>query len=472
MLESGARAAQRERNGEQVAQRILIVDDEDSIRSSLRRLLEYKGYETLTAEDGPRALELLADKSLDVVLLDIKMPRMDGIEVLQKIRDSRADVSVVMVSAHGSIESAVECTKKGAFDFLEKPLDQERLLVTIRNAITQRQLVRRNRELQRTHPGRDEMVGTSARLQGIRDTIDRVAPTDVRLLIVGENGTGKELVARAVHDHSRRVQEAFVEVNCAAIPEELIESELFGHVKGSFTGAIANRDGKFEQGDRGTLFLDEIGDMSLAAQAKVLRVLQEGKFEKVGGNETCVVDVRVIAATNKDLLAEARKNAFREDLYYRLNVVPIHVPPLRERREDIPLLIEYFLARVAATLGQRPKTLADGALELLMRHPWPGNVRELRNLVERMVILSRGERIETTEVFLERGGGPRSEFDELFAHETFQSFKDDAERRFLVRKLAENDGNVSRTARALEMQRSNLYKKIEKYGLDTRSLSD
>ncbi len=455
-----------------MAQRILIVDDEDSIRSSLRRLLEYKGYETLTAEDGPRALELLADKSLDVVLLDIKMPRMDGIEVLQKIRDTRADVSVVMISAHGTIETAVECTKKGAFDFLEKPLDQERLLVTIRNAITQRQLVRRNRELQRTHPGRDEMMGTSTRLQHIRDTIERVAPTDVRLLIVGENGTGKELVARAVHDHSRRAQEAFVEVNCAAIPEELIESELFGHVKGSFTGAIANRDGKFEQADRGTLFLDEIGDMSLAAQAKVLRVLQEGKFEKVGGNETCVVDVRVVAATNKDLLAEARKSAFREDLYYRLNVVPIHVPALRERREDIPLLIQYFLARVASTLGQRPKTLADGVLELLMRHPWPGNVRELRNLVERMVILSRGERIETAEVFLERGGGPRSEFDELFAHETFQSFKDDAERRFLLRKLSENDGNVSRTARALEMQRSNLYKKIEKYGLDTRSLSE
>ena len=455
-----------------MSQRILIVDDEESIRSSLRRLLDYKGYETLTAEDGPRALELLADKSVDVVLLDIKMPRMDGIEVLQKIRDSRADVSVIMVSAHGTIETAVECTKKGAFDFLEKPLDQERLLLTVRNAVTQRQLVRRNRELQRTHPGRDEMVGTSARLLEIRETIDRVAPTDVRLLIVGENGTGKELVARAVHEKSRRANEAFVEVNCAAIPEELIESELFGHVKGSFTGAIANRDGKFEQADRGTLFLDEIGDMSLAAQAKVLRVLQEGKFEKVGGNETCVVDVRVIAATNKDLLAEARRAAFREDLYYRLNVVPIHVPPLRDRRDDIPMLVEYFLARVAATLGQRPKTMAPEALDILMRHAWPGNVRELRNLVERMVILSRGECIAPGEVFLERTSGPRTEQDELFAHQTFQSFKDEAEKRFLGRKLAENDGNISKTARALEMQRSNLYKKIEKYGLDARTLSD
>ena len=472
MLECVHRARPRAGNGADVATRILIVDDEESIRSSLRRLLEYKGYETLAAEDGPRALELLTDQSVDVVLLDIKMPRMDGIEVLQKIRDGRADVSVVMISAHGTIETAVECTKKGAFDFLEKPLDQERLLVTVRNAVIQRQLVRRNRELQRTHPGRDEMVGSSVRLEEIRATIDRVAQTDVRLLIVGENGTGKELVARAVHEHGRRASEAFIEVNCAAIPEELIESELFGHVKGSFTGAIANRDGKFEQADRGTLFLDEIGDMSLAAQAKVLRVLQEGKFEKVGGNETCVVDVRVIAATNKDLLGEARRGSFREDLYYRLNVVPIYVPPLRERREDIPQLVEYFLGRVADSLGQRPKTVAPHALDILMRHAWPGNVRELRNLVERMVILSRGERVEATEVFLERDAGPRTEMDDLFGHQTFQNFKDDAERRFLVRKLAENDGNISKTARALEMQRSNLYKKIEKYGLDTRSLSD
>jgi two-component system nitrogen regulation response regulator NtrX len=458
--------------GETVAQRILVVDDEESIRSSLQRLLEYKGYEVQCAEDGPRALELVAEKSFDVVLLDIKMPGMDGIEVLQRVRDSKADLSVVMISAHGTIETAVECTKKGAFDFLEKPWDQERLLVTIRNAMTQRQLVRRNRELQRSHPGRDQMVGSSKVLQEIRDTIERVARTDARLLIVGENGTGKELVARAVHEKSRRASETFVEVNCAAIPEELIESELFGHVKGSFTGAIANRDGKFEQADRGTLFLDEIGDMSLAAQAKVLRVLQEGKFEKVGGNETRLVDVRVIAATNKDLLAEARKASFREDLYYRLNVVPIHVPPLRERREDIPMLVEYFLGRVADSLGQRPKTVAQETMDALMRHTWPGNVRELRNLVERMVILSRGDCIQASEILLERSGGPRSELDELFGHRTFQLFKEDAERRFLTRKLAEYEGNVSRTARALEMQRSNLYKKIEKYGLDTRSLSD
>jgi two-component system nitrogen regulation response regulator NtrX len=312
------------------------------------------------------------------------------------------------------------------------------------------------------------MIGRSRVIDEIRDTIERVAPTDARILIVGENGSGKELVARAVHERSRRAQHAFVEVNCAAIPEELIESELFGHVKGSFTGAIANRTGKFEQADHGTLFLDEIGDMSLAAQAKVLRVLQEGKLEKVGGNETRLVDVRVIAATNKDLLAEARANRFREDLYYRLNVVPIRVPSLRDRRDDIPLLVEYFLERVAETLGQRPKTLSPAALDRITRHDWPGNVRELRNLIERMMILSRTDRIEAADVPLdatEPQAGGRAPGD-LYQHRTFQEFKDDAERLFLERKLAENGGNISRTARELDMQRSNLYKKMEKYNLD------
>jgi two-component system nitrogen regulation response regulator NtrX len=451
-----------------VAARILIVDDEQSIRSSLSKLLEYQGYETLQAEDGFEALTLLEDRSPDLVLLDIKMPRMDGLEVLQKIRDNQEDLAVVMISAHGTIETAVEATRLGAFDFLEKPWDQERLLVIIRNALKQRQLLRENRELERTHPGRDEMVGKSVAMQEIRDTIARVAETDARILIMGENGTGKELVARAVHQQSRRALQPFVEVNCAAIPEELIESELFGHVKGSFTGAIANRLGKFEQADGGTLFLDEIGDMSLAAQAKVLRVLQEGQLEKVGGNETRRVDVRVIAATNKDLLQEAEEGRFREDLYYRLNVVPIRVPPLRHRREDIPLLIDYFLERVSESLGKPVKTMSPQALEKLTSYSWPGNVRELRNSIERMVILSRGETIELSEVHLEAGGSRRPP-DDLLAHDTFQAFKDEAEKRYLMAKLAENDGNVSRTARALEMQRSNLYKKIEKYGLDKRS---
>ena len=450
---------------------VLVVDDEESIRSSLHKLLTYQGYQAELAEDGFRALEILDEKAIDVVMLDIKMPRMDGIEVLQKVRERTDPPKVIMISAHGTIDTAVECTRLGAFDFLEKPWDHDRLLVTVRNASKQLELERENRELQRMHPARDDMVGRSAVLQQIRETIDRVAQTDVRLLVAGENGTGKELVARAVHARSRRADHAFVEVNCAAIPDELIESELFGHVKGSFTGAIANRMGKFEQADGGTLFLDEIGDMSLAAQAKVLRVLQEGKLEKVGGNETRNVDVRVIAATNKNLLEEARQGRFREDLYYRLNVVPIVVPPLRERREDIPMLVEYFLRRVAESLGQRPKTVSGDAMEKLRRHAWPGNVRELRNLVERLVILSRGQEIQSDDVLLE-SGPPRDPTEDLFAHRTFQAFKDDAEKRFLIRKLAENDGNISRTARAVDMQRSNLYKKIEKYGLDTRSLSE
>jgi two-component system nitrogen regulation response regulator NtrX len=449
-----------------LAPRILIVDDEDSIRVALQRLLEYNGYETRQAEDGFRALEILADETVDVVLLDIKMPRMDGLEVLQRVRERADGPFVVMVTAHGDTQTAVECMKRGADDYLEKPWEQERLLAIIRGGLRQRQQAREISELRRTHPSHDEMIGRSRAMQDIRETIDRVSPTDARVLIVGENGSGKELVARAIHAKSRRVGEAFVEVNCAAIPEELIESELFGHVKGSFTGAIANRVGKFEQADRGTLFLDEIGDMSLAAQAKVLRVLQEGRLEKVGGNETRVVDVRVIAATNKDLLAEAREARFREDLYYRLNVVPIRVPPLRERRDDIPLLVEYFLQRLSENAGQRAKTTTPRAMERLVEHPWPGNVRELRNLVERMIIMARHDRIEPGELPLDPVGPRDTTDDDLFQHRTFQDFKDDAERRFLERKLAENEGNISKTARVLDMQRSNLYKKMEKYNLD------
>jgi two-component system nitrogen regulation response regulator NtrX len=448
-----------------VAARILIVDDEDSIRIALQRLLEYNGFETRLAEDGFRALEILAEESVDVVLLDIKMPRLDGLDVLQRIRERADGPFVIMVTAHGDTQTAVECMKLGADDYLEKPWEQERLLAIIRGGLRQRQQAQEIRELRRTHPSHDEMIGTSAAMLEIRDTIERVAPTDARVLIVGENGAGKELVARAIHDRSRRAAGAFVEVNCAAIPDELIESELFGHVKGSFTGAIANRVGKFEQADGGTLFLDEIGDMSLAAQAKVLRVLQEGRLEKVGGNETRSVDVRVIAATNKDLLAEARAGRFREDLFYRLAVVPLRVPALRERRDDIAPLVEYFLQRVSQAMGQRPKSIAPAALAKLVEHPWPGNVRELRNLVERMIILSRGDRIDLGDVPLDPVAPQASTPGDLFQHRSFQDFKDDAERRFIERKLAENEGNVSRTARQLDMQRSNLYKKIEKYNL-------
>jgi two-component system nitrogen regulation response regulator NtrX len=447
-----------------LAARILIVDDEESIRTSLQRLLEYKGYGTGSAEDGLRGLDMLAEDAYDLVFLDIKMPRMDGIEVLHKIRERDPELPIIMITAHGGSATAVECMKAGAYDFLEKPWEQERLLTIVRNGLMQRDQTRQIGELRRTHPARDEMIGASPAMAEIRDTIARVAPTEARLLITGENGSGKELVARAVHEQSRRAGAAFVEVNCAAIPQELIESELFGHVKGSFTGAIANRTGKFEQADGGTLFLDEIGDMSSAAQAKVLRVLQEGKLEKVGGNDTRVVDVRVIAATNKDLLQEARQGRFREDLFYRLNVVPIRVPPLRERREDIPLLVQYFTERISAGLGQRAKTVSAAALAKLSNHAWPGNVRELRNLVERMLILTRGDRIEPEDVPLDPPGSGAAP-DDVFLHATFQAFKDDVERRYLVRKLAENDGNISKTARALDMQRSNFYKKMEKFGL-------
>ena len=443
--------------------RILIVDDEESIRTSLQRLLEYNGYVTGLAEDGFRGLEMLGEDAFDLVFLDIKMPRMDGIEVLGKVRERFDDLPVIMITAHGGSQTAVECMKLGAYDFLEKPWEQGRLLAIVRNGLTLREQSRQIVELRRTHPARDDMIGDSYAMAEIRDTIARVAPTEARLLISGENGSGKELVARAVHEQSRRAAAAFVEVNCAAIPEELIESELFGHVKGSFTGAIAHRTGKFEQADGGTLFLDEIGDMSLAAQAKVLRVLQEGKLERVGGNETRIVDVRVVAATNKDLLAEARQNRFREDLFYRLNVVPLRVPPLRERREDIPLLVTYFVERIAAGLGQRPKAISAAALAKLAQHSWPGNVRELRNLVERVLILTRGDRVEPEDVPLDPPGAGAP--DDVFQHATFQAFKEAVERRYLERKLAENDNNISKTARVLEMQRSNLYKKIEKYGL-------
>jgi two-component system nitrogen regulation response regulator NtrX len=448
-----------------VPQRILIVDDEESIRVALQRLLEYHSFETRLAADGFRALEILAEDPPELVLLDIKMPGMDGLEVLQKIREQPDGPAVIIVTAHGDTQTAVECMKLGASDYMEKPWDNMRLLTNIRNLLDRRRESREKSEWRKSSPKGDEMVGQSKSMREIRDTVERVAPTDARVLIFGENGAGKELVARAIHDRSRRAAHFFVEVNCAAIPEELIESELFGHVRGSFTGAIANRSGKFEQADEGTLFLDEIGDMSLSAQAKVLRVLQEGKLEKVGGNETRLVDVRVIAATNKDLLAEARINRFREDLYYRLNVVPIRVPPLRERREDVPMLVDYFLQRIAENLGQRPKVLAPSAMQRLTHHDWPGNVRELRNLIERMMILTRTERIEAADVPLDAGSG-RAAPDDLFHHRTFQAFKDDAERRFIERKLAENDGNISKTARDLEMQRSNFYKKLQKYNLD------
>jgi two-component system, NtrC family, nitrogen regulation response regulator NtrX len=447
--------------------RILIVDDEESIRDVLRQLFEYEGHLVRTASSGHQALKAVDEEAPDVVFLDVKMPGMDGLEALGRLKEKAPGAQVVMISGHGTIDTAVEATRKGAFDFLEKPLDTDRLLVTLRNVLEVKGLSESVAALRSEVEIRHEIVGSSYAIRQVLERIERVAPSDARVLITGENGTGKELVARAIHRLSRRADREFVEVNCAAIPSELIESELFGHMKGSFTGAVQDRAGKFELADGGTLFLDEVGDMSQAAQAKVLRALEEGQVTRVGGQKNTEVDVRVVAATNKDLEDEIQAGGFREDLYYRLNVVPIHVPPLRERKEDIPPLVRHFASRLAASSGLPPHDFGDGALERLQTMEWPGNVRELRNTVERLLILSTGPRVTGEDVELLAGSGEGTERTDgnLLEAETFQEFKDRAERAFLLKKLRDHDWNVSETARALDTPRSNLYKKLDKYGL-------
>ncbi len=447
---------------------ILIVDDEESIRISLDKLLSYEKYGTFTAPDGEIALDLVSSERIDIVLLDIKMPGMDGLEVLEKIKKRQPDLPVVIISGHGNIATAVEATKLGAFDFIEKPIDLERLLLTIRNGIKQYELSRQNVRLKKEVSGRTELIGNHKSIFHIMETISRVAPTNARVLITGENGTGKELVARKLYELSNRSEQAFIEVNCAAIPEELIESELFGHEKGSFTGAVSQRIGKFELADGGTLFLDEVGDMSASAQAKVLRILQESVFQRVGGSETKRVDVRVIAASNKNLLTETGQGVFREDLYYRLNVVPIEIPPLRERKSDIRMLADYFLVLICEDLGITVKKLSHEVYDAFEGYAWPGNVRELRNMIERLCILVPSDTIARKDLpilDLPRG---KTGLDDSFGAKTYQDFKDVTEKEYLTRKLRENSGNVSRTARQLGMQRSNLYKKIEKFGIDIR----
>jgi two-component system nitrogen regulation response regulator NtrX len=447
--------------------RLLIIDDESSIRDVLVQLFEYDGHEVAAAADGHEGLELQRSFSPHVTLLDVKMPGMDGLETLARIRDEDPGAVVVMISGHGTIDTAVEATRNGAFDFLEKPLDSDRLLVTLRNALDVRGLSARVEALENEIESHHEIVGASYPIRRVVERIERVAPTDARVLVTGENGTGKELVARAVHRLSSRADGPFVEVNCAAIPSELIESELFGHMKGSFTGAVADRAGKFEQADGGTLFLDEIGDMSLTAQAKVLRALEEGVVTRVGGRRSLSVDVRVVAATNKDLEGEIAEGRFREDLFYRLNVVPVQVPPLRERRDDIPMLVRHFSEHMARKDRFRPRPFTTDAVRRLQSLEWPGNVRELRNTVERLLILAPGEEVTVDDVqslvggaVIEAGLGA-----DLGATATFNEFKEKAERAFIVQKLREHDWNVSETARSVEMPRSNLYKKIEKYGL-------
>ena len=377
---------------------ILIIDDEKAIRKTLGEILSYEGYQIEDAENGEEGLKKIREKSYDVVLCDIKMPKVDGMEFLEKAREINPDLPVIMISGHGTIETAVEAVKKGAFDYVAKPPDLNRLLITIRNAMDKQTLITETKFLKRKVQKVQEMIGDSHALKKIKDTLDKVAPTDARVLITGENGSGKELVARWIHAKSNRANGQLVEVNCAAIPSELIESELFGHEKGSFTSAIKQRIGKFEQANGGTLFLDEIGDMSLSAQAKVLRALQENKITRVGGEKDITVDVRVIAATNKDLLKEVEAKNFRLDLYHRLSVIIIHVPSLNERKEDVPLLTDYFLQQVADDYGQPKKLIEKKAIEALQNHDWTGNIREFRNVIERLVILS-GKTITEEDVF-------------------------------------------------------------------------
>ena len=444
---------------------ILVVDDEKSVRDSLKMVLEFESYEVLFAENGQEALRHMTTASIDLILLDVKMAGMDGLEVLQRVRQKRSELPVIMISGHGTIETAVEATKLGAFDFLAKPLDRDKLLVTVRNALQQAKLSEEYRQLRESVEGKWQILGESPKIKEILAVIERVAPTDVRVLITGENGSGKELVARALQRYSKRSSKPFVEVNCAAIPSELIESELFGHEKGSFTGATAQRIGKFEQADGGTLFLDEIGDMSFRAQAKVLRALEEGTIERVGGNKLISVDVRVIAATNKNLEEEIKKGNFRDDLYHRLRVIPIHVPPIRERREDIPILITSFIDDVCTRNGMARKTVTDEALKRLSSLEWRGNVREVRNTVERLVILSPGTTIDVS--LLEVGvPGGHGEFEEILGQGgTFQEFKERAEAAFVRRQLEQHKWNISKTAEALDIQRSHLYTKMKRYGL-------
>jgi two-component system nitrogen regulation response regulator NtrX len=453
-----------------MSHRILIVDDEAGIRQALKQVLEYEDLVVRVAASGGEAITVYPEFRPHLVFLDVKMAGLDGLETLSRIRDLDPKAQVVMISGHGTIATAVEATQRGAFDFLEKPLDTDRLLVTVRNALAHAQLMDENTRLKEASENRFTMVGDSPALMAVRDRIAKVGPTSARVLITGENGTGKELVARALHDASPRRDRPFVEVNCAAIPSELIESELFGHMKGSFTGAFADRAGKFEQADGGTLFLDEVGDMSLSAQAKLLRVLQEGVVTRIGGSKSIQVDVRVLAATNKDLDAEIAEGRFREDLLYRLNVVPIEVPPLRDRREDTPALVAHFAEQLSASAGVPGRRFSEDAVRRLQSRPWPGNIRELRNAVERALILASGKMVTAADIdHLLPPGTPSSLPDASGSH-TFETFKQEAEKNFLVQQLREHDWNVSETARALKMPRSNLYKKIERYGLSRESV--
>ncbi len=454
---------------------ILIVDDEESIRHSLEGILEDEGFTPTFADSGEAALARLSEDNPDLVLLDIWMPGMDGLETLQKITKTKPDQVVIMMSGHGTIETAVKATKLGAFDFIEKPLSLEKVLLSVNNALKVNQLLIENRALKARYAREHEMVGDATPIQQLKEQIGRAAPSSAWVLITGENGTGKELVARAIHQQSGRAGKPFVEVNCAAIPEDLIESELFGHEKGAFTGATQARKGKFDQAHEGTLLLDEIGDMSLKTQAKILRILQERKFERVGGHKTIEVDVRVVAATNKDLEEEIKKGHFREDLYFRLNVVPFHVPPLRERTDDIPLLASHFLRHFCLKEGITEKTVTPEAMATLAGYNWPGNIRELKNLMERLVIMTPGETIDLINLppaitcGSDLGPSTTGETSQAFQLNNLKEAREAFEKEYLERKLKANQWNISRTAEAIGLERSNLHRKIKSYGIELKN---
>jgi two-component system, NtrC family, nitrogen regulation response regulator NtrX len=451
--------------------RILVIDDEAAIRDSLRMILEYEGYEFLGAASGQDGLAMVERENPDLVFLDIKMPGMDGLEVLQRIKAADETVPVVMISGHATVTTAVDATKLGALDFIEKPLASERVLVTIRNAIDRSRLADENRSLKRVVEVRHQIVGESPHLKKVMDAIRRAAPTNATVLITGESGVGKELVARAIHRNSLRSRDRFIQVNCAAIPDDLIESELFGHEKGSFTGATEKQIGKFEQADKGTIFLDEVGDMSLKTQAKVLRVLQEGEVERLGSARTIKVDVRVIAATNKNLEDEIEKGTFREDLYFRLAVIPIYVPPLRERKDDIPLLVRHFADLFARDNNFRPKRVTPAAMDVLQRYRWKGNIRELRNTVERLIIMTPADSIDLPDLpeSIRVDGPSRGPDNDTVKAGTLREHKEVSERAFLVQKLRETGWNISKTAELIDTPRSNLYKKLEQYNIKQES---
>ncbi len=448
---------------------ILIVDDEPGVRASLSGVLRDEGYAVEAVPSGEACLERVSRAPVDLIVLDVWLPGMDGLATLARLRERQIDAQVVLISGHGNIESAVRAIKLGAFDFVEKPLSLDKTILVVRNALRQRRLEAENRALRARVDRTQTMIGESEVIRQLREQVAMAAPTNGRVLVYGENGTGKELVARTLHALSRRRTGAFVEVNCAAIPEDLIESELFGHVRGAFTGAVADRRGKFEVADGGTLFLDEIGDMSLKTQAKVLRVLQEQTMEPVGGTQRIKVDARVVAATNKDLQAEIRGGRFREDLYFRLNVIPIFVPPLRDRPDDIPRLAEHFMAELAREYGRRQKAFESSATAVLGRYSWPGNVRELRNVIERLMIMVSGDSISAADLgFLDQGGAARSEPAQAAERLTLHEARDRFERDLILRTLGEQQGNMSRTADVLGVERSNLYRKMRAFGIAPR----